>query len=35
MSQKGIIIFWWKFGYPLRPETTSPLFADAPSTTHV
>jgi len=22
-------------GYRLRPETTSPLFADPPSTTHV
>jgi len=35
MGQKVIIRFWWNLGYRLRLETTSPLFADFSSTTHV
>jgi len=35
MGQKAIIGFGGNSGYRLRPRTTSPLFANPPSTTHV
>jgi len=35
MAQKVIIRFRGNLRYRLRPSTTSPLFEDASSTTHV
>jgi len=35
MAQKVIIVFWWEFGLSPASKTTSPRFANPPSTTHV
>jgi len=35
MGQKVIIMFWWEFGLSLASKSTSPIFANPPSTTHV
>jgi len=35
MGQKVIIMFWWESGLSSASKTTSPLFANSPSTTHV
>jgi len=35
MVQKLIIMFWWEFGLSSASKSTSPLFANPPSTMHV